>query len=546
MRTQKQNLITSLLYAICGAVLALPAIFNNLWFLGWIAYVPVLTNELLRQDSDTKPYKQAWLRGLAFFYGYGLTLFYWLWELYPLDFAGFDPISALFIVLLGWLGIPLIQGIVSAFNIVAIHFFKQKNISLVLYPITAAFIWIFLEWMQTLTWAGIPWGKLALGQTGLIYNIQSASLFGSYFISFLMICVAGYISLFIKHIKDKSFKRSALALMCVIVIFSSNFVYGVVALNNETQPIDTVTAAAVQGNVESAEKWNEDPMKLLEKHKLLTVEASFDGADLIVLAETAIPYVVNEDYMLTPYINSMAQVSSADLIIGCLHRDESNSLYNATRYANEDDGLTDAVYYKRKPVPFGEYMPGGDIIGALFPMLEQINLLSSSVSAGTTTSIFETNSGKVGSLICFDSIYETLALQTVRDGAELLAVSTNDCWFRDSAAIYQHNAHSILRAIETGRYVVRSANTGMSSIITDKGEIIKSLEPLVDGYVLSEVKMLNHKTLYVYVGNSIITIAFLWIVIMGFLLIKKEKAIIKIATTANQSVSKKKKKKKKK
>ena len=84
----------------------------------------------------------------------------------------------------------------------------------------------------------------------------------------------------------------------------------------------------------------------------------------------------------------------------------------------------------------------------------------------------------------------------VKDGAELIAVSTNDSWFWDSAAVHMHNAQSQFRALESGRYVVRSANTGVSSIISPTGEVLDELEPLVDGYVIADVYLRDSQTLY--------------------------------------------------
>ena len=109
--------------------------------------------------------------------------------------------------------------------------------------------------------------------------------------------------------------------------------------------------------------------------------------------------------------------------------------------------------------------------------------------------------GQIGSLICFDSIYERNAMDSLQNGAQLLAVSTNDSWFTDSRGVWMHHAQSQLRAIETGRYVVRSANTGVSSVINDRGEGLELLEPLKTGYVLEEAYLSDRVTVYSVIGN---------------------------------------------
>ena len=116
----------------------------------------------------------------------------------------------------------------------------------------------------------------------------------------------------------------------------------------------------------------------------------------------------------------------------------------------------------------------------------------------------ESEVGRLGSLICFDSIYEQLALESTRDGAELFLVSTNDSWFFDSAGVYQHQSQSQLRAIECGRYFVRSANTGISTVISPDGELLAWIDPLERGYAVAEVEPTDTRTLYSVIGNTFV------------------------------------------
>jgi apolipoprotein N-acyltransferase len=87
-----------------------------------------------------------------------------------------------------------------------------------------------------------------------------------------------------------------------------------------------------------------------------------------------------------------------------------------------------------------------------------------------------------------------------------MAISTNDAWFADSAALYMHNSQSVLRAIENGRYVVRSANTGISSIIDPMGNLNVSLPANEEGYITDNVYMRDHLTVYTVIGNIFVYI----------------------------------------
>ena len=152
-------------------------------------------------------------------------------------------------------------------------------------------------------------------------------------------------------------------------------------------------------------------------------------------------------------------------------------------------------------MPFGEYVPMRDVIVTLIPPLAEISMLEEDLTPGRDSALFESEWGRIGSLICFDSIYEQLTLDSVRDGAGLMLISSNDSWFMDSAAVYQHQAQAQLRAIESGRSFVRSANTGISSVITARGELLALIDPLTEGYAVSSVPTHSGATLYTVVGN---------------------------------------------
>jgi apolipoprotein N-acyltransferase len=126
------------------------------------------------------------------------------------------------------------------------------------------------------------------------------------------------------------------------------------------------------------------------------------------------------------------------------------------------------------------------------------------MTPGMDPSVMDINGVGAGCLICFDSIYESLAMDSVRAGAELFLLSTNDSWFYDSVAISMHNDQARLRSIETGRCTLRAANTGVSTVITYSGDVTRELKPLVEGYVVGEVSASTHRTLYSYVGNAFI------------------------------------------
>ncbi len=492
-----------LLYALCGALFALPAIIGNLWFLSWVMLVPVLYLEWTRKETAKHPVIASWLRGFAFYYSYSLVIFYWFVELYPLSFTGLSPAAALAVIIAAWFGLPILQAVPFAFFCVLVALYRRKTDNLLLYPIYCASLWVSFEWIQTLTWAGVPWGRLALGQTGNLANVQSASILGSYFIGFLIVLSGGILTVALIYLRHGKSRNTIIAMVCAVAVFLVNNAYGQLRLMEAPKDGKEITVSAIQANISSDEKWSDDVIYTLDTYETLTAEAAEASPDIIIWPESAIPFAANSEPFASDYISRLYRENKTDLIVGTFVETDTE-FYNATVYVNSEEELFSQVYAKRKLVPFGEFVPFRNVISVIYPPLSELSVLTEDISKGSEATVFETDHGKIGSLICFDSIYETVVRDTVKNGANLLAISTNDSWFHDSSAVYQHNSHAILRSIENGRYTVRSANTGISSIITDRGEVTDMLAPLERGVLTGNVKMLDYSTPYTALGNLLV------------------------------------------
>jgi apolipoprotein N-acyltransferase len=273
-----------------------------------------------------------------------------------------------------------------------------------------------------------------------------------------------------------------------------------------------ITAAVLQGNFSSAEKWTSD-VDMLETYATLAKEAAAEGATLILWPETAIPYGLTGDTYARTFLSRLAEDTRTTQVVGAFsyevgetdERVRRNSLF----LFRPDGTVSGDLYHKRHLVPFGEYVPMAWLVDTLLPALGSLEMLNdgSRMTAGDDPALFEEDWGRLGGLICFDSIYPALARDSAAAGAELLLISTNDSWFFDSRAVYQHNGQAILRAIENGRYVLRSANTGISSIITAKGEVIGDIPALTRGQLTAEVALVEGNTLYTQIGDLFVLLA---------------------------------------
>ena len=487
-----------------GLLSALPLIFTSLGFLQWVAFIPAAIALILSADTPSMRLRGLYGRGLLFFWAYYAVTFHWFFYMYPLDFAGLNNAASMVVVLVACFGLSFLQAAWSGiafvlFGVAARTEMVKKHRFLL--PFIGAAVWVIAEWWQTKGWWGVPWGRIALGQIDVPIFVRSASLFGSYFITFTIIAVNFCLAY---AILSKPFKNIAIA--TAVGIFSFNLLLGVVVTATYRDEGQLVRVAAAQGNISSSDKWDSDSLdKTLSAYRELTKKAAEEGADIIVWPETALPYVLFERENLTEYVLTLAVENDITIIVSAFTENVGvDNLSNSMIEVRPDGSFGEKIYSKQRLVPFGEFVPMREVVMFLIPPLANVGMLEDDLLAGSESTVLETDVGNVGCGVCFDSIYENIALGAVRNGAEIIAISTNDSWFSDSAALYMHNAQSRLRAIETGRYLVRSANTGVSSIIDPMGNVKEELGALERGVVVSDIYMRDNTTLYTVIGNALV------------------------------------------
>lgn len=500
--------------ALGGLLTGLCLVFPIVGLAEWLTLVPV-TFFLMVLGSDGRLRLRAlYGYGLFFFTTYYLVIYHWFINLYPLDFIGdMSKTSALSVVLFGWWGLSLFQAVQGAAIFVLCGLlFRTACLKryMLLKPFVIAALWALYEWWQTVGWFGVPWGRLPLGQIEYLVGLQTVSWFGTYFVTFLLVVVNGLLALIVW---ERVWLRTAALTVAGIVLFQ----YGAGAAlflgyRDEGEPI---AVAAAQGNISSHEKWDKGiGPRTRAVYEKLTAQAVAGGATLVVWPETAIPYTMKEGGLHWEFASRMAREYQVTILVGGFYdpenedgtQNEDNSEYNALFCFRPDGSVVETIYYKQRPVPFGEYVPLRPLVETVAPALADLVLSTGDILAGEQTEVIESDVAKLGCLICFDSIYDELARESVLEGAQLLCLSTNDSWFTYSVALDMHNAQAQLRAIETGRYVVRSANTGISTILSPRGEILASCEPLLEGLVEGEVYARDTVTPYTRMGNLFVAL----------------------------------------
>lgn len=501
---------------LLGAVAALPVSFYQLSALAFVLMAPALFlffgtwHGAERKRSFGREYAE----GLCFLFGFFVLTFHWFIYLWPLDFVGgMTRAGALGVILAACVGLPLLQsaGFAFLFPILA-RLSRTRTVRRfpILLPFLFAAGWVVFAYTQTLSWAGVPWGaQLALSQQRNLLLLSSSSLFGSYFVTFVIAAINGLFALVLLSLLRGEGRLSRLAAILSASVFVFNFALSAAAYAWPREEGEELRVSVLQGNFSSSEKWS-GTAELLSTYEALAREAAEEGAEVVVWPETAFPYGLMADGYTVNCLKRLAEETGATHIVGAFcyeYKEDGERLRRNSLFLFRPDGsISETVYHKRHLVPFGEYVPMEGVVRTLLPFLSKLEMLNdgSALHAGEDPALFYEEWGTAGGLICFDSIYPALARDSVLAGAELLVLGTNDSWFFDSAAVYQHNGQAILRAVENGRAVVRSANTGVSSVISPRGEVLAEIEPLISGQVTAKVTLSEARTLYTLIGDTFV------------------------------------------
>ncbi len=493
-----------------GVLTAAAIIYPRFGLLAWVSLIPYFLT--LYQDTDPESGKRPLFRtGFLFGLSLYLPLFTFFYALYPLEASDLSPTEALLVVLLAHFGLSILYSLPHALLPCALRLLRKRGVCgqrMLLAPLAIAALWILAEWLDSQTCLGMPWGRLAVSQYRMTPLIQSASLLGSCFVSFLIALFNALLAQWIRQ----HFRRNA-CILCAAALFSMNLLYGMISLNIEPEPTETISVAIVQGNLSSSEKWGDNGDLLSLEHYLSMTEelAAEEDADLIVWTESCIPVVLNGYPEISQQIAETAMDCGAVILVGSYYYDGTDH-YNAVYAFYPDGTVSDQPYCKRRLVAFAEYMPRSALLETLVPALAELNLMQSAFTPGTDSAVFSTDFGSIGGLVCFDSVFEEPPLSSVRDGAELLTLLSNDAWYNSSYGVSNLLGHAVLRAVENGRSVVRGANTGISAIIDANGQIQAESDLQTAEVIRGEVSLYNHRTLYSYVGNLWELICLLYVI----------------------------------
>lgn len=488
---------------INGIMAGLSCSMEELWFCILFCLIP-FTGILL-----TKKRISGFVIGYGM--GYYVTGISFLYSL-----AGVLPLPMVTSYVLLTLGILLISAYLTFFLWVAFFPIRYIRRSSRLAIFWIAGLYVLGEWLQEAgSLAAFPWLRLALAAVPCPILIQGASLAGSLFVSFLLVLWNGWLARLLIR------RRIDLGMIAAAVLMGTVLLYGEVRLYQKE--MGETSVLIVQGNHEGREKWTMEAENVLADYERLIYEyvetAKENGkkVQLVVLPETALPYAAAECRNTRRTLRSLCNRLSTEILTGAIEKqkcEEELLSYNAVYHVTEQ-GFEDKTYRKRVLVPFGEYLPFEALVNRLCPWVEGF-MTGNYFEAGEEQHCFVTSIGRIGALICYESIFPGEARTAVINGAEILTIVSNDSWFQGMSAMREHYAHAVLRAVETDRYVIRAGNTGISAVIDNRGRTVSRLSEGIQGGLVAEVSGRQTKTMYMRIGNAFgILCAAGWVFLMG-------------------------------
>jgi apolipoprotein N-acyltransferase len=349
--------------------------------------------------------------------------------------------------------------------------------------------WVLAEWVRGWLFTGFPW--LAVGYSQIDSPLGGlAPLLGVYGLSLAVAVSAGLVWLLVRGAGRARYG----ALLGLIVLWLTGGLLGRVEWTEpEGEPI---RATVVQANIPQSAKWSEETrIPSLRNYVELTRE-SFDS-DVILWPETAVPDFLHR--VREPFIEPLgkeAREAGAELVIGIPVLDLSTQAYYNGLVSI---GSTEDLYTKRHLVPFGEFMPLKDWLG---PLARAFEVPMSDFSSGAEDGppLLQVGQHQVGASICYEDAFPAEVAEALPDAAYLVNVS-NDAWFGDSLAPYQHLEIARMRARENGRWLLRSTNTGISAILDHRGEVEGIVPAFERGAFTSEIQPRTGATPFARVGN---------------------------------------------
>lgn len=480
MQRLKRNFLSTQhwLSFLCGLSLVFAYAPFSIWWLPLVVlplWLQQLSNNTVRQAT-----KNGFLFGLGWFAS-GIS-----WVHVSIDqFGGMPLIASLSLMVLLCLYLALFPALAC---FLASLFSTDKVLTFWVLPST----WVFAEWLRSWVLTGFPW--LSLGYTQIDSPLRElAPLIGEIGITWLLLVLS--ISLF--KLLNKQHLKMNLAILAgslVVILFASNSHW--ISPTGQTKKV-----ALVQGNIAQSMKWQPEQEWPTMRKYLDHTRKNYD-AEIVVWPESAIPALEPLAGEYLDMVNQAAALNDTAIITGILNYNvEIKEYFNGLivlgkKQQNDIEGSyyypSDNRFYKHHLLPIGEFVPFQEWLRPLAPFF---NLPQSSFSRGAYVQNNLIAHGlHIAPLICFEIAFPEQLAANFTDQTALILTVSNDAWFGNSHGPHQHMDIARMRALEFGRPLVRSTNTGITAIVDHKGQYSARLPQFIEGVLKSDVTLVEGRT----------------------------------------------------
>ena len=458
------NLVRYITGIVVSAALMSFAVPPSNWgVLAWVALVPLIL--VVQRESPWRAGQLGALFGVISLAG----MHSWLWQLPA--FNVFDAVA-----LFGYL------AVYPALWCAAIALLVIRRLPWVL---PAAVLWVLLDWLRS--HAGplaLPWDPLAHSQIADLPLLQLAAMGGAPAITFA-VCLGNLV------LARAWMKRSLVWPICLLIGVAGIHLYGylvIPAATPSTGPRIAIIQPANDGASHAAK---------LELLQLLTRQAASEQPDLIIWPESAVTgFAFNKVLDIARTVNAPILFGSADFgkYAKFAGADAERVEFKNQAFLVFPDGTSQGPYTKNRLVPFGEFMP----FESHFEWPHWLIRHQRHGIAGDAPGLFRLRDGTmIGVEICWENYFTDLASRLVNRNAALIIQLSNDADFGASTEPAQHNAASILRAVEYGRPWVQASLNGPSMLIDAHGRIVENLGPIgTPGWTVRTISLASTTTLY--------------------------------------------------
>ena len=483
---------------VAGLALGASFIDFRLFVLPWVALVPLIAL------AEAHPPRQSFGLGCASGTAGIALAFSWLIHTFRI-FGGFSATTAfaVFVVPVAWMALQfgLFTGLIAWIGPLPLG-------------LTAPLVFTAIEFLFP---SPFPW-RLAHSQYRTPMLLQTAELAGPFLLSFAMVWTSAGLLAALRsatargntpdpHASRRAQRATILAPAALLIILSAYGSWRLAAVRTAREHAPALRIGVVQGNIGVTRKGDRSFFAHnIEDYRALSRAVAAD-VDLLVWPETVVQRHLPIDRSWLDVAENPFPGVPRPLVFGGLGIDDRQGdprLFNSA-FLLREDGTIAGRYDKRVLVPFGEYLP----LAKRWPQLRRLSPATGNFTAGTAVTLLAVSpTARVAPLICYEDVIPGPARDAVSSGATLLLNLTNDAWYGDSAEPVQHQALAVWRAVENRRDLLRSTNTGLTSVISATGEVLGELPIFEAATLVAEARLLTSATVYGAVGD-----VFAWVVV---------------------------------